>query len=705
MHKRPVLWKYPRVYQGMKWEEKEGYQVPRLESAPVRHSEKMAWSKNNWSQEDEDQLGKLREAVSKDKARYTAIKEGSEIAKQQRIADNESAIKLLEERRAPVTSWETSMIRKCYYGSKAMLGSHFFYYNFGYIESIKGGSTEIILPNYRQVDNLVSRALESAVENKRGVIFIKRRRLGMTWRMVGFVLYTMLFKHGSVFFTTHSETDIKKFISRVKKMIERLPDFLKPEVIIANNLLSIEFKPPSRITSVLGLDELKIPYVSINTAAPTSLPKFEGGGKALFLVDEAGLTPNLSEILSAGKPMLAGEDGISREGALFIFGTVGDMATSGGTFKKIWKQHKSHRIDQFFLKAQYGHKMDNAGNDLMELSNSILDEEIALFEEDGAIQEKARFVQLYPRTIDDAFMSSKIMHPWPSAQIQMAEDDMAKWEKVIKYGLFRRSPEGKVEFMRQEPNFPPKGHVGNQEGTLWPGYNQMAIIESPVASNWLFPYAAGMDPTPFYKNVGKGPQIKHSDLSFVITKRHESIGDPGGYPVCLYHGRPDRVTEVYAQVILALEYYDCKVNVERNKGGSDVYQFFDANGRLDLLAFGTGIASKYSTSDRNYGFANTERWWANMISVGENWWTKYQHTPVPVIQRFVDESWMIGEKGKNTDLMVAWLAAEQLSIEYTARENGSDKRYKEEQDQEYNPNPWRFGKDGMPIHVSRMNRR
>lgn len=682
----------------MSWEEKGDIMVPRLDYCPTRISYNQVVEEMGWSEADEEKIAKIKKAIAKEKAKPLATREGAEDAKALRIAEWQESLDDLREKRKPLTDFENKIIRACRDGSGPLAGPHFFYYHFGNIESIERGSNKIIQPDYRQVDNLVFRHLELAVNQSRGLVAVKRRRIGMTWAMACFVLYTMLFKDGSVFFSTHSETDIRKFVARVKLIMELLPDFLKPGEIVSDNISSISFKPSKRIAEALGKDLDSLPVVSINTAPPTSLAKFEGQGKALFVVDEAGLTPNLDLIITNGESMLNGKDGISREGAMIIFGTVGEMHASGGVFHRIWKSHKSRKVNRLFLKASYGSKMDHAGNDLEEIASEQIKEQIKLYEDDGDLQAAARYRQLFPMDEKDAFTSVNINHPWPSAQIQMAEDNLDYYEKHVHYGLFKRNPQsGEVEFMRQEPRLPPRGHPGQD---TWFGYNQVAILEHPIKSDFLNAYAAGIDPAPYQNLSGQSTAKKHtghSDITLCIVKRVQEIGGYTDFPVCIYHGRPDRFSEAYFQWMMALEYYDnCMVNIERNKGGSDVYQFFEANNRLHLLAHGTGLASKFSP-DKSWGFSNSVRWKENMMKAGERWWVGYQDNPVPVIRRFVEESWAIG-RGENTDLMIAWLAAMQLSTEFDAREGGNGPKRKHDIKSTYKSNPFVMGPDGRPVH-------
>ena len=101
-----------------------------------------------------------------------------------------------------------------------------------------------------------------------------------------------------------------------------------------------------------------------------------------------------------------------------------------------------------------------------------------------------------------------------------------------------------------------------------------------------------------------------------------------------------------------------------------MYKWAEINNYLDYVAFGAGTTQGFDTHDRVWGYNSSARWWTFAIGLGRRWWKK--NYDKPLVKRFVDEASIITEA--NTDLMVAFLSALQLSDEYDNREEtGKDK--------------------------------
>lgn len=677
------------------WDIIQKIPVPRLSALPRRVIIENFWEAAGWSYDLEDKYSMITEAIAKETGKNESSMDAVNAKREAYIKEKKEELKDLEEKRKAVTRWEDEQILRCAKGYLAFTPSHYMYYHFGKIQSQEKGATMTISPDYRQIDNFAFRMMRRAVVEKTGFAAVKRRRIGMTWMGVAEVVNAMIFRTASVFFTTHSEDDIIKFLARVKFYIERLPPFLRPEIINDGQRYKA-FKTPKRICDLLGMDYNSVPNSVLRTGVPKSLNQFEGEGVAIFIIDEAGLTVNLRQIISAGKPMIAGPNGFDREGALMIWGTVGQMETSGKVFEKVFKSPKTHNIEPVFLKASYGMNLDHAGNECPGDFEERLAKKIEEYESEGNMQEAIRERQLYPLTIKDAFGMNNLAHPWPVQMIAMAEDVYNAHHQEVKYGLFKREPNGSVSFVEQKPNLPHRGHDGADE---WLGFNQITMVEDVISSNWKVPYVSGSDPVPYKdRDTGDKFKFKTSDIAVTVWRRHESVGSRGDKPVCYYHGRPDRLSEAYSQILMMTEYYNAPNNIEENKGGGSLYAFYEYNKRMDLIAFGTGIKTQVA-SRKGYGFVNNRPWWVNSLSIMGDWWNRYPEVGVILPKRVLDECWIVSKDGSNTDVLVSLMAAKQLSDEYTQRESMGLVKIEGEEKPASSMNPWRY-ENGRLVNVN-----
>jgi hypothetical protein len=149
------------------------------------------------------------------------------------------------------------------------------------------------------------------LEQQRLTVILKARQLGLSWLVVGWALWLMLFQPAAtvLFFSKRDQEAVHLLAFRLRGMLDRLPEWLRP-VLVADNDHNIE----------LGNG-------SVGLAFPTT------GGRSytasLVVVDEADFADNLDVLLAAVKPT------IDAGGRLILLSTA-DKSKPQSAFKRIY---------------------------------------------------------------------------------------------------------------------------------------------------------------------------------------------------------------------------------------------------------------------------------------------------------------------------------------------------------------------------------
>lgn len=164
--------------------------------------------------------------------------------------------------------------------------------------------------------------LRRLLEHKKLVI-LKARQLGMTWLVLGFILWLVLFRAPSAvgIFSKREEESVDLLDKRLKEMYRRLPDWLRSKETVSDN---------------------KKLWQLSNESWVRAFPSTAGDSYTFtfVLVDEADLAPDLGKLLGAVKP--ATDAG----GWLVLLSRV-DKATPQSTFKKIYRAAKQKLNDWY----------------------------------------------------------------------------------------------------------------------------------------------------------------------------------------------------------------------------------------------------------------------------------------------------------------------------------------------------------------------
>jgi hypothetical protein len=155
------------------------------------------------------------------------------------------------------------------------------------------------------------RTLRTAQEN-RWVVILKARQLGLTWLVLGFALWLVLF-HPEVMVLLFSRRDdeaVDLLKNRLRGMYDRLPVWLKVRSFVTDNDHEWELCNGSRV-------------LAFPTTAGDSYTA------SLAIVDEADLVPDLDRLMRAVKPTIDG-------GGRMILLSRANKSKPQSAFKKIY---------------------------------------------------------------------------------------------------------------------------------------------------------------------------------------------------------------------------------------------------------------------------------------------------------------------------------------------------------------------------------
>jgi hypothetical protein len=444
--------------------------------------------------------------------------------------------------------WEHKHILRCVNGYKGMVGKMYFFYHFCKIRNLGGGK---ISPEFRVCDNEWFKIIEEAEKSREyGVVCVKRRRVGASWKEAADVLHDCLFKpFYSVGMNSKSEKDSIELFRKVKFLYSNLPAFLRVKTTAGNTKMYLDFSYFTKDDN--GNKIKKGNESSIIVVAPTD-SAYEGMMLNKWIADEAGKTPNLPQIWSFTEDCLMQET--QRVGIPIIFGTSGDIGADGKGLKEMWYNSEVYRLKRFFFAGWNGLLVDEFGNDLKEETIRWI-----IYERHRRRNLNPKsyndFIQKYPLTVNEAFSQASVggvgdIIKINKQKLSLADDPVKKVR-----GRFRLNSSGQVEF---EPTIQGKCIVYSHP--------------EPHKKNY---YIAGCDPADHDDAYDEA-----SDLSLYILKKHDGLEPPR--IVFEYTDRPQKLNDYYEQATMALMYYNnCKVLIERNR--YRMISFFEDRGQKHLL--------------------------------------------------------------------------------------------------------------------------
>jgi hypothetical protein len=154
------------------------------------------------------------------------------------------------------------------------------------------------------------------IRDNRLVVVLKARQLGLTWLVLGFALWLILFRPAAtvLLFSRRDDEAVDLLKTRLRGMYERLPAWLKVRAFAVDNDHEWELSNGSRV--------LAFPTTAGDSYTAT-----------LAIVDEADLVPDLDRLMRAVKPTIDGG------GRMILLSRV-DKSRPLSTFKRIYATAK-----------------------------------------------------------------------------------------------------------------------------------------------------------------------------------------------------------------------------------------------------------------------------------------------------------------------------------------------------------------------------
>lgn len=445
--------------------------------------------------------------------------------------------------------WATEEIRRCRDGHNGLGGKMYFYFNYCYIEQVG----KKIKPHFRVVDNEWFKLVEACQKSKKyGIICVKRRRVGASWKEASDMLHDCLFnKHFHIGMNSKTERDSISLFKKVKFQYENLPAFLRVPSTKSNTKNYLDFSYVMKDQD--GNKITKGNQSSITAVAPTD-NAYEGMMLSKLVMDEAGKVKNLATMFRYAEDCLMQET--KRVGLPVIFGTAGDIGAEGKDLQYMWDNAATYKFKKFFFSGWMGLTSDEYGNDSREDGiRWIVYKRHEL--ENLRPEELNVFIQKYPLTIAEAFTVTANAGVGDIIKIKSQMQSLVDNPPVATKGFFKMSRDGsRVDWVPD-----PKG--------------KCIIYEQPKKGVENL-YLSGCDPAD-HNDVFKEP----SDLAMYIVKRQQGTESPK--IVFEYSDRPKDVSEYYEMALCALIYYNkAKCLIEKNRVG--MITFFENSNFKYLLA-------------------------------------------------------------------------------------------------------------------------
>lgn len=460
-------------------------------------------------------------------------------------------------------AWEREQIRRCILGFNGLSGKMYFWFNFCYIKNLKGGK---IAPEFRNSDKIWFDELEDAKNKAEGIVCVKRRRAGFSWKAAADALHDAMFNPFFVVgMNSKTERDSIHLFSKILFIYDNLPQFLRSRIGSKRGMnlrFHVNDKDENGNPIKRGLQS------EINVVPPTD-SAYEGLMLGKWVCDEAGKIPNLPQMWSYTEDCLMQET--VRYGQPIIFGTSGDISKDGMGLMGMWENSDVYKLRRFFFGGWMGLSVDEFGNDRVEeCVRWIVYERKRRENLPGKFY--SDFLQRYPLTPEEAFnqyTESGIGDiTLINRQIASLSDNPVKEKR----GTFVIDDKGNVAF-----SVTPLGKV---------------IMYEDPDPNAL--YVAGCDPADHDDATAES-----SDLSLhIVKKQHGTVGPK---IVLEYVDRPDNLVEYYNQSYYAMLYYNkTKLLVERNRYRM-ISHFTANNWQVVLATTPQGLSRLFSVRSNSIG--------------------------------------------------------------------------------------------------------
>lgn len=508
-------------------------------------------------------------------------------------------------------------------------GKNYFYLQWWKLE-------DDIYPSYRDTDRRYFLFLDywEKKEYCYGVVRAKKRREGATSQSTSNLIYECIFfKDSKCGLVSKTRDDARAaFVDMVSFGYRRLPAFLKPKQInkedSVTELVFAKKSQGNKDDSVINDDEGN--RSRVNFKAP-ALNAYDSGRLSRGLIDETGKFPvevSASKMLAIISKTLV--KGTKRVGFLEVPSTVNSLTKgTGGEFKKIWSMANQfqkiptlNRLVRYFAPAYDGYEgfIDKYGmsvidepteeqyqylikkyvkrdSDTGELISELSEDDIKLgcrhyvkvkrrigLEYDDLEEE----IRMNPCDEDEVFMSASSDCHFNAQNINSQRKKIETEPPVFRTVTFYRRLDQTVGW-RDDEN-------GYWQILKFPEREQENKFETANRlrrpSN-ISDYVIGVDG---YSNSQGGRTYGSNAAGFIFDRKSMSF-------IGMYFGRPRTKELMHEQIMMAAEFYSCKVWYEHT--ADDYKGYFTDRGRIAYLGkypLSCIDPNKRATAERFYGF-------------------------------------------------------------------------------------------------------
>lgn len=482
-------------------------------------------------------------------------------------------------------------------------GEYFFYLNFIQILGKERGATRKtkIFPRFLDIDYEYFWTVDYAKRNQKGVLLVKPRRLGFSYKAAAIATHEFNFSRDSksiisAFFSRFSDSTMAMIIDNLN-FLNTHTEFRKQRNPDTTDFVKARYKVN------LGGVEVWKGYQSEIKKITFKDNEFAAVGQtaSVLVMDEAGVFPNIISSYNMSEPTI--KDGSGYTGIALVFGSAGSM--EGGTqyFYEMFMNPSQFNMLEFpnpdaegktmcwFIPATKGrfgpsYKAMQEGNfnidDMVDEdgnSNEELAKESILFEREirkkgGDSQALAEHMTQYPLTYKDAFLRSA-GSIFPVAELKEhlahieASKDLDQSGKPVELYF---DVNGKLitkthESLKEITEFPISR--SNKKSSDIDKTGCIVIYEEPQRVNGEIPpflYIAGCDPYDHDR-----AENTTSLGSFFVYKRFYQADKTHDIIVAEYTGRPELADDFYENCRKLCIYYNAKLLYENMLKGIKVY--------------------------------------------------------------------------------------------------------------------------------------
>lgn len=484
-------------------------------------------------------------------------------------------------------------------GGVRITGQHYAYLNYGRILLVTGDGKKqrkrIGFPQFLDMDYYYYHELEEAEKNGQGMIVVKARRKGFSYKNA----FNMVWKYKwfpeaicilAAFEKTFWENTMQMCLSMIDFLDEHT-DWNRRRLVDKQDHIKQGYK------EVKDGIEIEKGYLSeiLALSFKDSPQKSVGRTAEYMLFEEAGDWPGLRQAYQRSYPLF--RDGNVMVGIPILYGTGGNNRNGTNedfeymfynpsqfglrAYENIYDEHAVGEcgwfVDEMWFRKPF---VDKAGNALREEASLDLEKERDL-KKNGSSLDYAMFVTQHPRTPKEAFLKPGGA-VFPQTEIYRAINRLkannaaTKLTRMSVGELFWTSDEDKPVGFKPDlsktlpvlDQFPPPPNAST-EGAI-------VIFEHPPEHKPFGLYKIGYDPYRFDKSGSK------SLGSAIVYKGYGSMDESYDQIVAEYTGRPESIEVFHNNLEMLAEYYNARIMHENEV--PEVVSYFKRRGKLNLLA-------------------------------------------------------------------------------------------------------------------------